>query len=492
MKKRAYIIVALMLATMSIAGCGSEVANNGGVSAGQQGSVAENGTNSESDSQGGESVAIDYDNIAFEDITPMPTSVEEFESLPNAPKVSTVVESFLSDAVTLLNEDKPLEAVDSIMEGYEQTSDDALLFFAEEMKLRVYVKSETTTYQDGDVVKIEYDERGNIISYEGSDSKYVNTYDEDGHLVAAKTYDGDEVVVTEDYEYDSHGNQVKSTIKEFDVVTIRESEYDENNNVTHAQVTTGGKVTSVEDYTYFDDDNLCSEMGFYETYSLKEYEDGKLVGETFAQNDEYGNEILYRRHTPIYSEEDTSEFKYDKNGKILRRIDTADGCVPNVSTYEYDKNGNLIKEDVQSGEGDEKSVIHYEYAYDENGNAIEYKCTIDDSEAIGGFIAWNRTEYDKDQRISKYTELGWDEKPIYEMRYTYFEDGTHKMSELGFDGEGNITYESTSYYNKGGYLTLTETDHSRSEYVYDSLGNILSYVDDNYGYKNTLVYGMIQ
>ena len=493
MKRKAYIIMALVVIVTSFAGCGDN--NNGGAAASSVGkSESEAGSDNSTGEVSGnnDDSAISSDDIAFEDITPMPTTVDAFQELPNAPKLSTVAVSYLSDAVALINEDSPEQAVARVVEGFETTGDESLLFYADEMALRVYIKSETTTNQNGEVITTEYDERGNVLSYESAHVKYVNTYDEDGHLLTAKTIeDGDQIVVTEEYEYDSHGNQVKATVTEFGVETVTDIEYDENHNQVYVKVTTDGRVTAIVEYTYYDEDNLCNQMGYYKSCSRKDYEEGNLVEESYAENDEQGNEIYSKTHTPYYDEEYISEFTYDKAGNILKHVEKSTDSAPTITTYSYDNKGNVIKEDVQSGEGDDKAVIHYEYTFDENSNPIEYKCTIDDSEATGGFIAWNKTEYSDDQRMIKDSELGWDGKVIHETRFTYNEDGSHVESEIGYDGEGNITFECKSYYNRLGLLTVTETDHSRSEYVYDSLGNIIAYKDDNYGYECKLSYGII-
>ncbi len=166
-----------------------------------------------------------------------------------------------------------------------------------------------------------------------------------------------------------------------------------DDNVAWGYVQSDGKEVFIRCSEYKYDDNgkkiykkTISDTG---NYDETEYRDnvektksydrtGRLVAESEATFDEYGNHIM--SHTIVYDEdgsvslemiEDYSDCDYDENGKILvcrERSET--GEVIATTTNTYDENGNILLSEKISPDSKNYYSICHSYEYDDKNNLI--------------------------------------------------------------------------------------------------------------------------
>ena len=169
---------------------------------------------------------------------------------------------------------------------------------------------EGITQSVASVIRLEYDEKGNITKISGSDAEgnlsnvAEYTYDENGNLIKISKSDaeGNHSDITE-YTYDENGNLIK----------IIESDAE-------------GNPSDITEYTYDENGNLTKEV---------------------YTNDRYSRTI---------------EYTYDENGNLIKEYSVnTDGDRTVIAEYTYNENGHLIKRE-------RGSVL--EYTVDEHGNII--------------------------------------------------------------------------------------------------------------------------
>ena len=134
------------------------------------------------------------------------------------------------------------------------------------------------------------------------------------------------------------------------------------------------------------------------------------------------------------SRTDTRSYTYDNLGRQTSATNES-----GTATYEYDDFSRLIKETDVTG-------AVKEYTYDENGNRLTFKLTIDD------VVQMNATyTYDKLNQLTAVT-IGGD------------------TTTYGYDDNGNIINKTTGAlvttytYNNGNLLTALETTHPNHSY----------------------------
>ena len=218
--------------------------------------------------------------------------------------------------------------------------------------------------------------------------KIVCEEDKNGNIISEKTFYGKDLNCIHKYEYDSQGNNIKSTYYNSENLLCSQNEYDSKGNTTKSiEYNTDGSIARI--YTYDKHENLISAVEYQsnekkETIFKNEYEydeagnmiketnydeNGKLSG--WSQYEYDGENLLkeskYHGEGDLYSEE---KYEYDSKNNLIKEIGNYyyNGHVKMVYECEYDEKSNIIKK-----------VYHYndkldsitEYKYDEYGNLIK-------------------------------------------------------------------------------------------------------------------------
>lgn len=287
----------------------------------------------------------------------------------------------------------------------------------------------------------------------------------------------DDSWISEEYEYDDHGNQIKNISYSSDGVISRETE-------TAFEYDDDGKMTQVTQYMIPVDDGekyVANEYAFeYDEEGIlvrsKEtnytvYEDMPEMNRTMVLKAEFNAQgDMIKWNSTIHSEdgsediddEYTYEYEHDTEGRITKQtsyyIDTE---VRDIRMYEYDAEGRRTKE-VYVMPGYWKDTR--EYAYDKNGNLTKY---IYDTVYEEGAQDWGleneaftvetiyEYEYDDAGKVKKWT--------------SYDKENPKQISgECEYDADGNII-RKISYGSDG------RSDGEAYEYIKMQIPDIKNY-----------------
>ncbi len=255
-----------------------------------------------------------------------------------------------------------------------------------------------------------------------------------------------------------------------------------------------------------------------------EYSEGKLkliytvhqdknlvVTDTERSRYLYDGNYLIEKQTEVREGElgrvkssETETFSYDGEGNVKKLVVQDDNSNSQTYTYEHDAKGNLLRENVVWSNGDDDNFTYsYEYTYDQKGNQLSW--VFSDS---NGLYTESKTEYDtygkklctqithkrpngnnEVETIScTYNKQGllaseeWSStdpmmgtsKDIYEYNQQKqlisitkrYSDGTSDKTEYTYDSKGNILCEKTT---RTGYDAFVETKTN----TYDEYGNLI-------------------
>ncbi len=279
--------------------------------------------------------------------------------------------------------------------------------------------------------KIEYD-------YSGLLAKKVVTkysYDENGLLTAEECSDGSKIL----YEYNENGEEIKETAYNVDGSEdyCYRTEYDENGNITLQESDFG-----------------CDMWVYSSSGTTKEY----------VRIDSFSDEI-------------TSEKKYDENGKIKEiAYREVSNDYKSVSVREkYGEYENIIERTAYSEDGTECS--HYKLRTEPDGNKInKYGYTDDGKEYYLGYEKYNddgkiaeSIEYYPNGKAYSTFSYAYS-KDVTEMKYDFFEENGDKDWELC----GVLYTDDNNDSNKIGMDIHSEDGRLKEfRYVYDSYGHCL-------------------
>ncbi|MDR0287298.1 MAG: S8 family serine peptidase, partial [Clostridiales bacterium] len=329
------------------------------------------------------------------------------------------------------------------------------------------------------VVKYEYDYYGNQISYtdaEGNVERY--TYNElTGQMLTQTKANGDVISM----EYDNRGNVVKITGTKAGKTTLTQSyTYNLGGQLTSTTDTNGIKTT----YTYDEYGNMTSEtytQGVnvirkeYSNFATGEPEMYKIFvnGEEvyniwISINDSGDDTSVYSRGNPtvlIY-------YSYDKNGNLTQKY----------SEYSFDKElyeynpSNTVKNAsyVYFGYNADNTRWKENYTYRLDGNLTQKDSTT------GGNTYKTTYQYDVFNR-SQYENYYKNNQPIYADFY-YYNDYNNLITSTHTDYETAYGYYHTSYiYDKANRLqNMVKNDEDTGEilsnlkFTYDASGNLLT------------------
>ena len=293
------------------------------------------------------------------------------------------------------------------------------------------------------------------IFYEMYDYKDSKTYFDQIYCVATKeVYTGsDGSVSTNEYTYDSSGNETKSVCTYSDGgVYADEYTYDVNGNVIKEVFTytdTDGSVSTAES-TYDSKGNKTKEVrtdsdGIINTNEYTYNSKGNVIKEVFTDSD--GIESTYE-----------FTYTYESKENVTKRVCTCSDEIINTNEYTYNSKGNVIKEVFKDSDG---SVSTYEYTYDSKGNVTKEVRTDSDN----GTETYEYT-LDSDERLIKeiYTNSAGKQSTTENVYNKY-----GQLTEQTYDGD-----KTTDTYDNNGIRIKSETVYSYgdtstteySDYVY--------------------------
>ena len=272
----------------------------------------------------------------------------------------------------------------------------------------------TSTYTDGDVFSS------------------VTTFTEWGKEQDYAYYHNDQQIAERHTVYDKNRRVLKFTEKGDDYHNWEENTYDDK----------GRKLTR---------EGAHQGIEFVAVFSYAE--DG-----TYVENreDDYGEEkwrtqISYdkadrivRSHSVLVGSAGTDdtrldEYTYDKAGNEIYHYSKWRTTVE-TTTAEYDKNNNLVYKKTLNEAGETKDLVRY--TYNEDGDILTREYSSDG-------LAWRKDTYTYDDQGNLLNEYHTDSATgeVREVKYTYNEDGTLKMSEE--TGRNGSVYNAYGYDERG-------------------------------------------
>jgi RHS repeat-associated protein len=322
-------------------------------------------------------------------------------------------------------------------------------------------RQEVITQRNGDLLVLEYDNRGNIVRETFPDGTVVlRAFDEFNNLISkTEPHDpSDPNPITTSYTYDEHGNKTSAT--------------DPLGNVTNYTHNNRGQVLTTTD-----------PLG---NTTIRAYDaNGNLVSIT----DPLGNvkSFSHDSHGNVISETDplgnVTQFEYDADGNMTSEIDP----LGNETQYAYDANGSKTSQSVQRSTTSGIETITTTYSYDRRGNLTQ--TIYNDGSAF-------RTQYnsmgEKEQTIDQlgrvtsyaYNNVGLLEETTHPdgsaVEITYDAKGRRATST---DRAGRMT--SFEYNAQDQPTKITFTDGSISTNTFDGAGRLTSRTD---ALGNTITY----
>jgi hypothetical protein len=177
-----------------------------------------------------------------------------------------------------------------------------------------------------------YDEAGVV------ESREECTYDENGNLLTARSYSGDEMITEAIYTYDEHGNTL--------------TKYCDN-----------GEEDWTETYENTYENGVLTEVKIYSHDALQE---------RFLYDSD-GNELL---HSYYYDGEEGSRYESTyENGKLVKIVDYDGATMNSIERYTYNHSGKLLVRTITYYGGGSHSQ---ENIYNDDGQLIEIKYRNDD------------------------------------------------------------------------------------------------------------------
>jgi len=366
-------------------------------------------------------------------------------------------------------------------------------------------ESSTTTF--------EYNEKGDLISItapEGNVSKFIK-YDNMGHLL--QMLDPKENLWT--FEYDQMGRMISQSNP---LGYSTSYEYDAANNTT----TIINAHLKRFEFEYDHHNNLIKVIDSYKKYSKRVYNTDHLLTDFI---DEEGNEIHYKYDNEgriktfidgagneinyFYDETQetyvpssipvkikyptfTRRLYYDKSNRVIRELDILGEDKEHSRNYEYDAIGNLIK--LIDSENN-STILEYdslnrlvkiidslngvtEKIYDDKDNIIEL---IDANKGI------TRFQYDKNSNLIKIIQpMGQESNYEYDLNGNIQIKIDAKGQKIVYDYNELNQIIKEKHYSKDNY----ETPIKVIDYVYDKLGNLISY--DDHVTSSSYIYDDLQ
>ena len=225
--------------------------------------------------------------------------------------------------------------------------------------------------KEGDYVrKYKYDSRGNCIGKSSAYGENIYKYDDNGNKV-----EEEEVTYTEGwsyrdtikYVYDKNNNCIqKLEFSNNGGLRMTEYTYDEMGNcIKEERIDRKGKREVIQLYCY-DEKGNCVQSYDPNVHRIFGTEGpARTIEKVYDENENCIRETLTFLENSGYTDENITEFKYDKQGNCVEEVSTSRGydnhktvlrSSQSKTEFTYDKNGNLIKKVETSEYGTKKNV----------------------------------------------------------------------------------------------------------------------------------------
>ena len=359
-------------------------------------------------------------------------------------------------------------------------------------------------YANGDTVRYEYDDNGNLTSQYRNDSSrpYVTySYNTDNELSEKVNYDSDlKYIYGDDNSVEVYRLSDDTLVQSY---TEDVTEADEDNGIEAKTNVTESHFGDT--YSYSTKDNSISyQYGDNSlTYSAKSNDKSQTVSDsvnfngetslksnyTYDDNSNITKKILSYSKSEIISvvnefdaqsritatgyETVGDHFKYDKSGQLIYADNQMNNC---TSTYSYDERGNILK----INEYEYKNTNHNLSSFNDKDLKNTKTFTYSNDEWKDELTSVNGTPltYDENGNVLTYgnKKFTWNTGRNLES----IVDGNNKYSYT-YDENGIRTSKTvngkTTYYNTKDGVILSQTDGTDTLYFqYDSNGTPLGFV----------------
>ena len=359
-------------------------------------------------------------------------------------------------------------------------------------------------YANGDTVRYEYDDNGNLTSQYRNDSSrpYVTySYNTDNELSEKVNYDSDlKYIYGDDNSVEVYRLSDDTLVQSY---TEDVTEADEDNGIEAKTDVTESHFGDT--YSYSTKDNSISyQYGDNSlTYSAKSNDKSQTVSDsvnfngetslksnyTYDDNSNITKKILSYSKSEIISvvnefdaqsritatgyETVGDHFKYDKSGQLIYADNQMNNC---TSTYSYDERGNILK----INEYEYKNTNHNLSSFNDKDLKNTKTFTYSNDEWKDELTSVNGTPltYDENGNVLTYgnKKFTWNTGRNLES----IVDGNNKYSYT-YDENGIRTSKTvngkTTYYNTKDGVILSQTDGTDTLYFqYDSNGTPLGFV----------------
>jgi RHS repeat-associated protein len=322
-------------------------------------------------------------------------------------------------------------------------------------------RQEIITQRNGDLLVLEYDDRGNIVRETFPDGTVVlRTFDEWNNLTSkTEPHDpSDPNPITTHYTYDENGNKTSTTDPLGDVISYT---YNERGQV----LTTTDPLGNTTTQEYDANGNLISKtdpLGNVKSFSYDSH--GNVITET----DPLGN---------------VTQFEYDTDGNMTTETDP----LGNETSYTYDANGNKTSQTLQRSTPSGPETLTTTYAYD--GRGLLTLTTYNDGSSFQTKYNSMGEKQETTDQLGRVTSYDYNDAGLLEK--TSYADGT--TENITYDAKGR---RATST-DRGGLITafeynpqdqptkITFTDGSFNTNTFDSAGRLVARTD---ALGNTFAY----
>ena len=320
-------------------------------------------------------------------------------------------------------------------------------------------------HPDGSEDQYEYDDHDNLLEHTRADGSVVSfEYDTDNNLTAVTDPEGHRWL----RQYDANGNMILETDPE-----ENETRYRYNDAGLPIEITDA--LGGIKTLTWTKDGQISSHTDCSGYTSRWQYDDkGRLQTQTDAEGNSthYSYDSRGNPEAVIQADGTRESYLHDAEGRLLEHTDP----LKQTTRYTYDKGGRLFIRTDALGQ-------QVQYRYDLNSRLVGLLNQNGDLYGLRyNSVGALTEEKGFDGKITRYhytqgsgvlerideagtiTKLDYDPAGRIESRSILVTDG---------NGEVHETDKENYAYDPSGRLAGTQNAHSRHQYFYDKLGNLI-------------------